>query len=417
MALQGTIDAFPLTDVLQLLSSSSKSGRLLLDGDRGSAALWIEEGAVVGAGDRVDSAALAVFELLRHREGSFSFDATADLGGQGPDVDLEPVELSECLADAGELLTEWSRIEAVVPSMQHRVQLVAVPEQETVTLDRDEWALVVAAGDTPSVAVLAGRRDQGEFACCSAVAGMVARSLVEVLDPSEQAGSTSAEGVAAEPDPALVAQDLHEQGGPATDDTFTDDTAADDTSSDDRGAQELDEVLDRLLGDEGATDEEGSFPQHFPIDDLVGDDGAEGADPWDRRDQDEEHDAQRFAAAQTFEPLGAFDEPRGGSPFVDHGTAEADDRRAGDPTAAAWDEIAADTTASSAADAAAEESADEVLRQMQRLSPKAAEAIAAALSTPGQPAAVDTAAESGAEHSSEGGRSDGEGPITFLGSL
>jgi hypothetical protein len=413
VALQGTIDAFPLTDVLQLLSSSSKSGRLLLDGDRGSAALWIEEGTVVGAGDRVDSAAVAVFELLRHREGSFSFEATADLDGQAPEVELDPVELSECLADAGELLTEWSRIEAVVPSMQHRVQVVAVPEQDTVTLDRDEWALVVAAGDTPSVAELARRRDQGEFACCSSVAGMVARSLVDVLEPSDRTGSAGAEGVAAPPGPALEIEDLYEQGEPAPDDATSDDDAASDP-----GARELDDVLDRLLGEEGPADEEGAFPQHFPIDDLVGDDGAEGADPWDRRDHEEEHDAQRFAAAQTFEPLGGLDEPRGGSPFVDHGTAESDDRRAGDPTAAAWDEIAADTAASSAADVAAEESADEVLRQMQRLSPKAAEAIAAALSTPGQPgSAVDTAAGPDAEHSSEGGRGDGEGPITFLGSL
>ena len=58
MALQGTIDAFPLTDVLQLLSSASKSGRLLLEGDRGRAELWIEEGSVIG-GDPAGSASKA----------------------------------------------------------------------------------------------------------------------------------------------------------------------------------------------------------------------------------------------------------------------------------------------------------------------------------------------------------------------
>ena len=53
VALQGTIDAFPLTDVLHLLSTSARSGRLVLDGDRGAATIWLEEGNVIGGGPRV----------------------------------------------------------------------------------------------------------------------------------------------------------------------------------------------------------------------------------------------------------------------------------------------------------------------------------------------------------------------------
>ena len=35
MALQGNIETFALSDVLQLLSSTKKTGRLRLEGDRG----------------------------------------------------------------------------------------------------------------------------------------------------------------------------------------------------------------------------------------------------------------------------------------------------------------------------------------------------------------------------------------------
>ena len=135
VALQGTIDAFPLTDVLQLLSSSSKSGRLLLEGDRGRAELWIDEGSVVGGDAPLHrpGAAQLVFELLRFDDGSFVFDAARR---ERPRSRSTPAELGECVRAAAELLEEWVRIEAVVPSMRHRVEIAPELAEEAVTVDR-----------------------------------------------------------------------------------------------------------------------------------------------------------------------------------------------------------------------------------------------------------------------------------------
>ena len=49
MALQGTIETFALPEVLRLLGSGAKTGRLRLSGDRGSGSVWIDGGKVVGA--------------------------------------------------------------------------------------------------------------------------------------------------------------------------------------------------------------------------------------------------------------------------------------------------------------------------------------------------------------------------------
>ena len=68
MALQGTIDTFPLAEVLQLLCTANKSGRLTLDGDRGTGVLWVTDGSLIGGevgGRSVDAPAHLVFELLR----------------------------------------------------------------------------------------------------------------------------------------------------------------------------------------------------------------------------------------------------------------------------------------------------------------------------------------------------------------
>ena len=154
MALQGTIDAFPLTDVLQLLSSASKSGRLLLEGDRGRAELWIEEGSVVGgdAGAVTSGAAQLVFELLRFDDGSFVFDVADGV----PPVAVEPAALVECVGAASELLEEWVRIESVVPSMQHGVTIAAELDGESVSLEPR-----MIGGSSPQRRALQRRRARG----------------------------------------------------------------------------------------------------------------------------------------------------------------------------------------------------------------------------------------------------------------
>lgn len=387
MALQGTIDAFPLTDVLQLLASSSKSGRLLLDGDRGRRTLWIDRGTVTGAdGAASTSAAVAVMELLRFSDGSFEFHAATDVEPEPP-VELDPLPLGSCLEQAAELLEEWERIEAVVPSMDHRVRLSDELVEDTVTLDRDAWALVASIVDRPTVATVVRRQELDEFAGCAALASLVARSLV-VID---------------EPEPYLP--ELVVDLGPSTsshDDRPLAGDQADATDPADIG-RPSDEVAERL-----------DFPDRFPIDDLLGGTSGEDEDPWSSIDHDAE-DARPFAAAQTFDPI-EFDSLGG------------HDRSVPDATAEAWDDVVAASTGALDADPtdpslggpavpgprptddAVDESTDEVLRQMSRLSPKAAEAIAAALSAPGT-------TESAPAHDATATRRDDDGPVTYLGSL
>ena len=94
MALQGTIDAFPVVDVLNLLAGSHKTGRLIVEGDRSTAQLFVLDGAVTGGGVQgIDEAPLAdvVAELLRYSEGSFLFEP----GTLAP-APQEPGDLISC---------------------------------------------------------------------------------------------------------------------------------------------------------------------------------------------------------------------------------------------------------------------------------------------------------------------------------
>jgi hypothetical protein len=442
VALQGTIDAFPVVDVLQLLASAHKTGRLIVEGDRSTAQLFVVDGAVTDGGVQgldLDDVADVVVELLRYQEGSFLFEP----GSTAPDPS-GPQDLVTLVESAHERLQAWSAVEAVVPSLAHRLALVPELGGDSVELSASDWPVVVAAGAQDRVGDLVTALGTSDLAGCALIADLVERGVVVVEAPRAELVPVGAPPVAVEEvvedhevlDAELVEPDEDPGSG------FELLGATEDAD----GAGTAYEVV--LLDEE--TDD-GSFPEHFPIDDLLGAD--EDEDPWVQLEAAGRE--ERLAAAQSFsdEPdgvgaggfadgyaSGAFSsegfssgaEGDGGGAAVGSAPFEGASFEGGSSDAAAsWDgqaaggfhdlgaftdpvDPAAEISSNGAtsdgagpgagatflgdgaftaepartplavqdpivADRAADTAADEVLRQMSKLSPKAAEAIAAAL--------------------------------------
>jgi hypothetical protein len=182
LALQGTLDTFSLPDVLRLLATTSKTGRLRIEGDRGQGSVWLSEGSVVdAAADRaVDGTPTdeVVFELLRFDSGTFAFDAdvTASSGGN-------PQAVDDLLRRAGSLLNEWSELEAVVPSLQHHVSLAGDLSVDEVTIDADKWRSVVAVASGRTVGELATELGLTELGVSRAVRDLVELGVADVDAP------------------------------------------------------------------------------------------------------------------------------------------------------------------------------------------------------------------------------------------
>ena len=152
MALQGTLDTFELPDVLRLLASTRKSGRLDLHSDRGDGNVWMADGQVVGIaapGSGTGDLGDGLFELLRAREGDFAFQPGLEPAEAAGPADVEPL-----LAGAEVQLAEWREIEAVVPSLASWVGLAPELPSPTVTVDADTWRIVAAIGSGMTVAEL-----------------------------------------------------------------------------------------------------------------------------------------------------------------------------------------------------------------------------------------------------------------------
>jgi hypothetical protein len=177
VSLQGSLDDFPLPDVLALLASTKKRGELRVAGHHGAGRVWMADGAVVAAeagSARVPVAVL--FDLLRVEDGSFTFDPQADVPAGKP-TDLEPL-----LAEAQARLAEWHEIEAVVPSLDTSVELADELPSPKVTVSASQWRILKAVAGGGTVDDVARVLDTDEFGACQAVKRLVDVGLVSVGD-------------------------------------------------------------------------------------------------------------------------------------------------------------------------------------------------------------------------------------------
>lgn len=375
MALQGTVESFPVIEVVRLLADGGHTGRLSVDGDRGSAVLWVADGSLLGGAlggtPQLDPVRL-VTEALRNRTGVFSFDvlpAGADAAGG-----MAPAPLSEVLVDAEARLAEWAGIEQVIPTVAHRLRLSSALPVESVTLDRQQWALVVSAAHLPEVQESATELGMDELTACRLATRMVEMGLLVVEGPT---GGTHQ--VPARPgDPDAVAEDT---AAAFLADLPYDEPEAGPAAATVAAPLGLDDDV-HVLDVGGTPDPEGDqFAGHFPIDDLI---GSGPDDDWG-------------VIAEPAPPVAP-------DPFVDSRTElrglDDDAPEQAGPTAPAAapagpvfaglpDLDGVDRTSTGRSHLAAGPVDEvELQRQMAELSPRAAEAIAAALeSLPDDPTA------------------------------
>lgn len=185
--LQGSLDNFALDEVLGLLSSTAKTGRLSLDGDRGRGTLSLVEGRLVAAtaSDTPNGTTPedVVFELLRYQDGTFSFEVCPVEESNGAH------DVTDVLASAEGRLADWRTIAAVVPSLDHEVTPAEVLPADEVTLNRDEWSTLRTIAAGCPVSQVCEQLGLGEVDGSRQVKGLAERGLVVVSSPQPRAGA------------------------------------------------------------------------------------------------------------------------------------------------------------------------------------------------------------------------------------
>jgi hypothetical protein len=175
--LQGSVESFPIPDVMRFLASTGKTGRLTLQGENGLVSVCLRGEFVVVPGGELEDAADELFELLRVDQGPFTFDEQALPPGSSHEHPLEP-----SLALAGTLATEWKHVSVIIPHAAVRLDLGSHLPDGVISLDDHDWQLIRAVGNGASITDLAGRLGVRVVPATRRAARMVERGLFEVIE-------------------------------------------------------------------------------------------------------------------------------------------------------------------------------------------------------------------------------------------
>jgi hypothetical protein len=235
MKLEGSLDAFSLPDVFQLLSFTKKTGGLHLSSDGCDGVVFFTAGQITGASadtsrqplarrligsGAVDDGSLsaaverarkdddvgvvkalleanaveaellrqavsdqsvdAVFDLLQWQTGEFAFV----MDEVNPDDVGVTAQTETVVADADARRVSWESVSQVVPSPTAILSMPVVPAEDP-DISRDEWALLALIDGRRSVNDLVDLTGCGRYAVVSTLAGLVSRSLLEVREDGE----------------------------------------------------------------------------------------------------------------------------------------------------------------------------------------------------------------------------------------
>lgn len=179
MGLQGTLETFSIPDVLRMLASTKKPGRLTISGDRGDGVVFLDGGEVVGASatNSIEGATPAdvVFELLRFASGDFAFD-----DGEAPEAPSAGEGVDSVLEAAEALLAEWRELEGSVPPPDGWLTMVAELKGAKVVVTAAQWRAIAMIGGGTSAGRLAERLGLGELEAAKMLKDLLDTALVEV---------------------------------------------------------------------------------------------------------------------------------------------------------------------------------------------------------------------------------------------
>ena len=180
MALSGDLSDFPLTDIIQLLDLSKKTGGVFIQGRRGQQQLegWLyfRDGKIVGAQLDKLQPLEAAYTFFTFTSGPFRFHDDVQL-------DVPTITHSnEMLIMEGIMRQDaWSKIQEHVPSLSMVPQLVTNPSSTgtEINLEADEWRVLTMVNARNTVAQIAQRSGLGEVRTCEIIAQLLASGLIQ----------------------------------------------------------------------------------------------------------------------------------------------------------------------------------------------------------------------------------------------
>jgi hypothetical protein len=178
--LEGDLSEFPLTDIIQLIDLSKKTGTVELQGQRGTQTLngrlYFRDGKIIGAEMAGLAPLEAAYTFFTFTAGPFKFRTDIELPPQTIMVSNEVIIMEGVMRQ-----DRWASIQERVPSLSMVPRLVPNPASgmSEINLEAEEWRVLTMVDGKNTIERIARRSGLGEFRTCEIIAQLLANGLIE----------------------------------------------------------------------------------------------------------------------------------------------------------------------------------------------------------------------------------------------
>jgi hypothetical protein len=180
--LEGTLDTFPLRELIEMTVYSSVTGVLTIYNDSALGRIFFRDGMPYHASYGDERGEQAVVRLFEEHQGSFSF--VADTVSDETTLWYDPLDLVEvCERKA----LRWAKVRPEIPDLCLVPQLLNGPEGDRITLDSDHWPVFSAIDGARSAAEIVALLGADPLEVCEALAALLGAGLLKLSPPSAAA--------------------------------------------------------------------------------------------------------------------------------------------------------------------------------------------------------------------------------------
>ncbi|NIA22868.1 MAG: DUF4388 domain-containing protein [Proteobacteria bacterium] len=173
--LQGSLEDFDITDILELINIAKKDGALEITSGDYTGIIYFENGVVVDVSTGDYKGDDAIHRILRWNKGKFFFDPHKSAAEKTLNIPIQKL-----MIEAARQLDEWKKIEQVIPSVNVVLKLNENPptEDNEVSFTDEDWKVLSVVDGTKTLKEIARELAISEFETGRIVYNLVSAGFI-----------------------------------------------------------------------------------------------------------------------------------------------------------------------------------------------------------------------------------------------
>ena len=176
----GNIASMSLLEILNLLNSGKKTGRLAVTNNNMNGEIYLNEGIVLHSTCDSFNGVQAIWNIFSWTEGTFGFemDVTA------PTISIT-IPTEELLLQCKQIADEWEDIITIFPSQDLVLGLLSNASTKKITLNQEEWGILSRVNSKNTIREIIQLIDGNEVTAIKTLYQLANKGLIEIVKQKE----------------------------------------------------------------------------------------------------------------------------------------------------------------------------------------------------------------------------------------